>query len=106
MGGWKAGRTSGLGEKGREGSVRGIFGIFQVHSSLLQDACPPSLLFATWQCSRANGREEKEATRSASCRPRDAGCGRPFASGEEVKAVFLKKKTTPASLPPAADADV
>lgn len=66
VGGWKAGRTSGLGEKGREGSVRGIFGIFQVHSSLLQDAffSPPlSCLRPGSAAERTAGRRRKRRAR-------------------------------------------
>lgn len=94
-GGWGGGRRAGPRVLGKRGG-RGLSGAFLAYFRSIP-VCfkmrffPPSLLFATWQCSRANGREEKEATRSTSCRPRDAGCGRPFASGEIVKAVFLKK---------------
>lgn len=93
-GGWvEGGPDLGSWGKGREGVCQGHFwhisGPFQSASRCVFF---PTLSPATWQCSRVDGREEKEARRSTSCRPRDAGCGRPFAAGEEVKAVAKEKK--------------
>lgn len=87
---WKVGRTSGLGgRRGRGGSVRGIFGIFQVHSSLLQDS-PRSLGPV---CDLAVRQSQRRA-------------GEGSAGLRLLSAAIVAGGTTPTSSPPVVKADV
>lgn len=102
VGGVEGGPDLGSWGKGEGGVCQGHFwhisGPFQSASRCSPP--PPLSCLRPGSAAERTAGEEKEATRSTSCRPRDAGCGRPFASGEEVKAVFKKRQLPPLCLLP------